>query len=404
MLPEYMIPSDVFFLDSIPMHPNGKINRDSLPDPDDLKIDLKPDFEEPSDTMEKEVAQIWQELLKLDRISKSDNFFEIGGHSLLLVNLASKLNYFPNTKVAITDLYKAQTIEQQADLLRKPTGLDSAYSSGDSSYTFFWIHGNRSNESLPKYLDSSPNLHFIMHESADGKAPKFKTLSSIVQNHFKEIRQVQKKGPYYLGGYCVGGVIAFEIAQELVRIGEQVSLLFLLDPSEPQNPNREVDEYRYAQEMKSYTSTNNYNTERFYRNSLNRFIGDKLLKYSEKNFYKVLYFKRKIRKKITKTKLGLVRLSLLFGFKIPFNIRHKYIVKIYEKALKNYKPKSYPGKVIIFKGEKSLRVTESNWIALEADDKTIYRIDDADHGDILLEPHIEIWANKLNYHLREQLK
>ena len=75
-----------------------------------------------------------------------------------------------------------------------------------------------------------------MHESADGKAPKFKTISSIVQNHFKEIRQVQKKGPYFLGGYCVGGVIAFEIAQELVRMGEQVSLLFLLDPSEPHKP------------------------------------------------------------------------------------------------------------------------------------------------------------------------
>ena len=77
---------------------------------------------------------------------------------------------------------------------------------------------------------------------------------------------------------------------------------------------------------------------------------------------------------------------------------------MYEKALKNYKPSHYPGRIIIFKGQQSLKVTEGDWIRLEADDKALHRLDDATHRELLHDPHLSVWVEKLKYQLRRHLK
>ncbi|MFG6101407.1 amino acid adenylation domain-containing protein [Leptothoe sp. EHU-05/26/07-4] len=117
-LPNYMIPSAFVVLDAIPLMPNGKVDRDALPVPEG-RPQLEEAYVMPQTEAERVIAAVWQDLLKLEKVGINDNFFSMGGHSLLLVRVQTKLNEVLDTEIPIVELFKYPTIKELAQYLAR---------------------------------------------------------------------------------------------------------------------------------------------------------------------------------------------------------------------------------------------------------------------------------------------
>jgi acyl carrier protein len=113
-LPEYMIPSAFVFLDALPLTPNGKIDRKALPAPDQTRPELEDNYVAPRTAVEEMIAEIWAEVLKLDTVGVHDNFFDLGGHSLLCAQLISRLRNTLQVEVPLRSVFEMPTVAQLA--------------------------------------------------------------------------------------------------------------------------------------------------------------------------------------------------------------------------------------------------------------------------------------------------
>src|SRR5262249_8151422 len=105
-LPNHMVPASIGALSSLPLRPSGNIGRRALPEPDTARPNNSTQFVLPVTELEQQIAQAWSEVLKLDRVGVEDNFFEVGGHSLLLVKLQSRLGGLTSKEITILDLFR----------------------------------------------------------------------------------------------------------------------------------------------------------------------------------------------------------------------------------------------------------------------------------------------------------
>jgi len=110
-LPEYMIPGDIVSIDKLPLTPNGKIDRNALPAPGQSGLSKTEDFVAPEEGIEKKLAELWQSVLRIPKVGVKDNFFDLGGHSLLIVHLHSEIKKITEKPISLTDLYQFPTIQ-----------------------------------------------------------------------------------------------------------------------------------------------------------------------------------------------------------------------------------------------------------------------------------------------------
>ncbi|MEM6614538.1 MAG: amino acid adenylation domain-containing protein, partial [Cyanobacteria bacterium P01_C01_bin.72] len=129
ILPNYMIPSSFFFLESIPLLPNGKIDRLALPVPENLRPTLATTYKAPQSETEQKIAKLWQEVLHLDRVGIDDNFFDLGGHSLLLLELNQKLNKSLQQELAIVQMFQYPTIASLAQFISQDSPEEDTFQS-----------------------------------------------------------------------------------------------------------------------------------------------------------------------------------------------------------------------------------------------------------------------------------
>jgi len=122
-LPEFMVPSNVVTLDRFPQTPNGKVDRKALPAPRDVQQRSQAEYKAPENELEAQIADVWKEVLYLEKVGVDDNFFDLGGHSLLVVQAHRKLRDVVPMALTLTDLYRFPTI----------AGLASHLSSGDGA-------------------------------------------------------------------------------------------------------------------------------------------------------------------------------------------------------------------------------------------------------------------------------
>lgn len=120
-LPEYMVPSAFIILNKLPLTNNGKVDRAALPIPEGLRSGARKAPIPPRDVYEQRLLQIWQDMFKVHPIGVRDNFFEIGGHSLLAVRLITQIRQEFRLQLPVTTVLQAPTIEALADLLRRKT-------------------------------------------------------------------------------------------------------------------------------------------------------------------------------------------------------------------------------------------------------------------------------------------
>ena len=240
-LPEYMVPSTFVMLEALPLTPNGKVDRRALPMPDTARPKLEKAFVAPRDTLELQLTKIWEQFLGLQLIGVQDNFFELGGHSLLAVRVFAQIEKVFGQSLPLATLFQAPTVEQLANVLRQK-GWSTPWSSlvaiqpGGSKPPFFCVPGNLGNV----FVDLGDLArHFGPDQPFYGLQDGIQNPSQIealAAHYVDEIRAVQPEGPYLLGGVCSGGVVAFEMAQQLQAQGQKVALLALVEPLHPPVP------------------------------------------------------------------------------------------------------------------------------------------------------------------------
>ncbi len=238
-LPEYMVPSAFVTLDRFPLTPNGKVDRKALPMPDLARPELENAFAAPRTPTEEVLARIWCEVLGLKQIGTRDNFFDLGGHSLLAVRLQSRVEKELGRKLPLAAFFQAPTVGELASLWVAETTVAEVHRftprAPAGQQPLFCFHFLNNAQCLANYLEPKWPVCFI--ESPFDEELRLWherrriaiTMEELAGRCLATIQHVQPRGPYYLVGWCFGGVLAFEVASQLTLLGENVAVLALLD-------------------------------------------------------------------------------------------------------------------------------------------------------------------------------
>lgn len=239
-LPDYMLPSRFQSVASLPKNGSGKIDRRALRPSNDPSSSTSTCRIAPRTPTETRLAEIWSKLLKVDAIGVTDNFFELGGQSLKAVALFAQIEKEFGQKLPLATLFKAPTLEALASVLggESPV-IERAWSSlvpiqtKGTKPTLFLVHGAGGNvllyQALARHLSPDYPLYGLQSQGLDAKTPPLQSLEAMAELYLKEIKSIQPNGPYFLGGYCMGGTIAYEMAQRLRAQGDEVALVAMLD-------------------------------------------------------------------------------------------------------------------------------------------------------------------------------
>ncbi|HZF12136.1 MAG TPA: amino acid adenylation domain-containing protein [Thermoanaerobaculia bacterium] len=238
-LPEFMVPTAFVPLSALPLNPSGKVDRQALPAPDRSAV---AGFVAPRTPAEEVLAQIWEEVLRLERVGVHDNFFERGGHSLLAVLLMTRIEKRFGRSLPLATLFSAPTVEAMAALLQQsasPAGrspLVVLQPQGDRT-PFFCIHPVGGNVlcylDLARHLAPDQPLYALQTPAAGDNGGPPASVEAMAARYLRELRRVQPHGPYRLGGWSMGGAVAFEMARQLAGAGEELDLVALIDTLPP---------------------------------------------------------------------------------------------------------------------------------------------------------------------------
>jgi amino acid adenylation domain-containing protein len=241
-LPEYMIPSAWVLLDALPLTPNGKLDRQALPAPNTSRSPLKGSFVEPGDPLELHIARIWEELLKVYPIGSADNFFELGGHSLLAVRLMTQIRERFGQDLPLSTLFQEPTVAQLAQAIRRqrPALFQPplvALQPAGTRRPFFCVHALWGSAmpyiDLARQLGTDQPMYGLQSLGIEGDEAMPDRIEDMAARYIAAIQAVQPYGPYLLGGWSMGGIVAFEMARQLLQRGEGVGLLAIIDSTAP---------------------------------------------------------------------------------------------------------------------------------------------------------------------------
>ena len=255
-LPEYMVPSAFVFLDSLPLTATGKVDRKALPplDPAEPLVDQL--CVAPRTAVEELLANLWVEVLKVQKVGIHDNFFDLGGHSMLGIKMISQLRRKLGVDLPVRILFEAPTIAQLAVRLEHPS-KPMVSSNGKATYShlielrsgpnqkpifcFPYLCGVRGDYThflrLAKYMEEY-SFYGLQAKAADSHTPPHASVEELATNYVQEIEDFDPNGPYYLIGDCAGAPEAYETARQLSTRGKIVGLLVLLDARGPYLPGR----------------------------------------------------------------------------------------------------------------------------------------------------------------------
>jgi aspartate racemase len=357
-LPEYMMPSEFVFLDSMPLTPNGKVNRRAL---SALRVDsplANAQVVGANDPLQAQLIEIWEEVLGRRPIGILDNFFELGGHSLLAARLMHRIRQILGKTIPLAALLQAPTIHQLAAVLQDESShcwnsLVALQPEGTRP-AFFCVHGVGGNvvgfHELARRMKPHHPFYGLQSQGLDGQRPCLTSIEDMASHYLKEIRTVQAKGPYYLGGFSLGGLVAYEMARQLVDRGEEVGLVALFDT--------------YARNLKPVSLLD-----------LLRNPGQ----------VRITQVPTAIRKKIRRTILALRLPEVL-----------KKVGRTNAQAADKYRLQPFGGRAVLLRAEDTWRVGEdpyAAWHHLVAELETV-EIRGA-HMDILREPQVSHLAERL---------
>ena len=336
----------------------------------------------PRDEVENALAGWWADLLGDRGAGVDQDFFELGGHSLVAMRLFTKIKNTYDVDLGLATLLEARTIEKLASVIRaarKPAkngpkpwpALVPIQTKGSRPPIYFvggWAGNVLTFEVISRYMGPDQPVYGLQPQGLDGKQPFLTSIEDIASNYLPAIRSVQPHGPYYLGGYSFGGVVAFEIAQQLQAQGEEVALVAFID----------TIEWRYWQRPPTPLER-----LEIYQLRIRKLFASGGLE----------YLKDRLRAKALRARTGLYR---MMGRPMPLPLRT--IVQANRFAAANYVPRRYPGRLTLFRClERDIRDRDDyflGWSGLAGGGVDVIDVP-GHHLTITKEPHVRALAEKL---------
>jgi thioesterase domain-containing protein/acyl carrier protein len=339
-LPDYMVPSALVSMQGFPLTANGKVDRKALPFPQPGDFDFASNFVAPRDSIERKLANLWEQVLGVHPIGVETSFFDLGGSSLLAARLFMRISRDFGQDVPLAALFEAPTIAELAQRLRRP---DEPFSyrtivpiqTAGSQPPFFCVHGGLGAvlfmHRLSHALGTDQPFYGLEPEGMDGGRITRKTIEALATHYIEQMRQIQPTGPYQLGGYCFGGLVAFEMAQQLRKKGINVEPLVLF--SADLRYNRPSDARPYEPERVPPRTAPSASAVH------------------KRAFAFMVRSSRRLANPVIRAFKGIACRSLAaIGIAVPQAWRELHIAQALLTAEKAYRPRFYSGKLVIFRG------------------------------------------------------
>lgn len=251
-LPIHMVPTAFVAIDRIPLTPNAKVDRRALSTTFDV-ADSWGD-EGPNNPLERMLVDMWSEVLALDTVGIHDNFFDLGGYSLLATRVFALIEKRTGKRVPVSQLFETPTIAELAAVITN----DAAHSTWSSLVSiqpagtktpFFYVAPYLISvlqfAKLGKELGDDQPLYGLQPQGLDGKRPPHERIEDMAAHYIEELKCVQPQGPYLLGGHCSGAWVAFEMARQLEASGETLSAVVMVDQGPPGVERPPINPFRY---------------------------------------------------------------------------------------------------------------------------------------------------------------
>jgi amino acid adenylation domain-containing protein len=406
-VPDYLVPSAFVTLDTLPLNTNGKVDTAALPVFDGSRPELEGKYVAPRDQLEEQLAQIWSNVLGVHPIGIHDRFFDLGGHSLLAVRMVAQLEKQFGKKLPVAAIFQHRTINELSRVLRSneqrippATSIVEIQGHGTQPGIYlvhgvgggmFWGYSN-----LARHLGNDQPIYAFKSRGLDG-APECTTIEDMAANYIVDLRTHQPQGPYFLGGYCFGGVVAYEMARQLEARGEKVGLLALINCSPPNTDYNQSAPSSLRWQLK------------FLRN-IGYWLGCFLFTWTLRERREFVRWKFTVlRKKITgaatqnENDIAMTDLDELLRLS-DYSAKQRELWQSHVRMLMVYKPQCYRGAVTLFRTRGHGLFTSFDehygWGDLVRGGVNI-RVMPGGHGNILDEPHVRVVANSLTQCLRE---
>ena len=386
-LPDYMTPSAFVSMAKLPVTPNGKVDRKALPAPTGNDFKTEAEYVAPRDETERKLSQLWEEVLGVRPISVTANFFELGGRSILAARLFTKILRTFGKELPLSTLFRSPTVEQLAKELQ-PSAQAAEYRTmvpiqeKGSKPPFFCVHGGAGStlflHELASELGADRPFYGIEPEGMDGKPFQRRTVEEMAAHYLGEIRKVQPSGPYFIGGYCFGGLVAFEMARILKQRGETPAVVALFSAALRCNHPFVTAQTPppAARPVSARMGTLLSSPIKALRNLASAI------------YWRAVPFIRRVT----------YRVLFSLGLRIPPGMRTMYVMEMLGSAEQHYCPKPYRGSVVLFFGQGTLDFGPNlGWDGLaERFEHCIIGDEVLDsRRDILNQPLVGITASKL---------
>ncbi|HVZ46147.1 MAG TPA: amino acid adenylation domain-containing protein [Ramlibacter sp.] len=238
-LPQYMIPAAFVTLDALPVTPNGKVDRRALPAPEKSRADAA--FMAPRTPAEEAMAAIWSKVLRIDRVSVHDNFFDLGGHSLMALQLAAQVRRDLGVELPLSVLFSRPTLGELASAVSEcetpPQRCLIPLARRGDGPPLVLVHPSGGNAlcyaDLAGAIGDARPVYALQAVGLDGMHEPLATVEEMAGRYLRELRELQPRGPYLVAGWSFGGLVAYEMAHRLLSANETVAFLGLLDSRAP---------------------------------------------------------------------------------------------------------------------------------------------------------------------------
>jgi thioesterase domain-containing protein/acyl carrier protein len=410
-LPMYMVPAHVVVMNAFSLTPSGKVDRLALPAPQRGAAVGKPDTLVHATAVEREMAAVWGRVLRLDAVGVEDNFFELGGHSLLAVRLYAEIEKTFGIRLPSSLLLRAPTVRALSAALadeqaHAPSSSLVTIQASGRHHPLFCVHALGGAvlgyAVLASHLGPDFPVYGLQGRGFDGTQEPDANMVEMAAHYVAEVRSAQPRGPYHLCGLSAGGVIAFEMAQQLRQQGEQVALLAMLD-SQPLNsagqtrtmwlqPRFYVELLRDLRHYAVDYVTNRTTKQRL--NSIRRLVsvmGRRILGVDGRAAARA--------DAADATRIG----PMLFDewmrertAELPEHIAKCALA--HAQALKHYVPGPYAGHITVFRAYSqrlfSAHRWDLGWAQLAAGGVEVHRVP-GNHVTLIREPHVRVLAEHL---------
>jgi thioesterase domain-containing protein/acyl carrier protein len=388
-----MVPSAIVALDAFPLTPNGKIDRKALPAPV-LERAERVQYLAPRSPLECRLVEVWQQELGVSPVGITDDFFDLGVTSIIAARLFARLERELGSALPLGALFQAPTVEQLAALLESDSGAGRWTSlvpiqPNGSEPPIFCVHGGAGTvlhlQPLARLLGDEQPFYGLQMRGLYGGAPPIRTVEEMATHYLDELRSVQPEGPYYIGGYCFGAIVAFEMVQRLVGEGESVALLAMFNGPSPTWVRRYGSIGRQPSKLALRTPVPT-------RPLAQRVMGVLANPRKQLGWARHLWWRFRNRF-IDPVR---VRASVALDRPLPEAVREIYFLEIAGRAEYAYEPSPYSGPLLLFHGEGLYDDPDLGWTGLVGSIEAVaVPGDHRNNRDLMAEPSVALVADRL---------